>query len=780
MSEYRIIGKSIPRKEGWDKVTGRAKYIDDQNEAGTLHAKLVTSPNAHAYIEQIDISEARKIAGVQAIVTGLDFPQLVGSSIVDRPPLAFEKVRYFGEPVAIVIADTEAIARKAAFSVRVTYRELPVVHTPLQAYQPNAPLIHEKLGEYKIIEEARPEPGTNIANRTKIRKGNIQAGFAKSDVIVDEYFSFPQSLHAALETRCAEVEIRPSGEVIVYSTSQAPFEIREQLSEVFQIDESNIAVHVPLVGGAYGGKTHVQLEILAYLASRATGGRRVKLRCSREEDSATAPVHIGLQARVRLGCTQGGKLQAAELLYLFDGGAYGERAVVVSKAAGLDCTGPYAIEHVSCDSLCMYTNHPYATAFRGFGHCEYTFAVERTIDILAKRLNMCPLEFRLKNAIRPGDTTPTQVPVTRSNTGDAAQCLIKLKELIHWEEGERIPVSGRKVRAKGIAFAWKNSTTPQNAGAGAVLTFAKDGTVSINCGAVEIGQGTKTVLTQIAAEILQMKIDDIHIKMEVNTETAPKHWKTAASRTTYLVGNAVVAAAEEALRQLKERASELLGIPEEDLEVADKRVYKKSQKETGVDFSEIVHGYVAEDGTAIGPQVIGTGAYMLEGLTENDPETGKGRHGPEWGIIAQAVEVEFDMRDCTYELIRAVSVADAGKILNEKGAKGQVMGAMSMGLSFASREGHQYDEKSRILNTQFRSYKVTHYGQHPEYVVDFIEVPHDGSAFKSRALGEHGILGMPAALANSLSTAANTSLHHLPITPELIWKTRLQQEGASL
>jgi CO/xanthine dehydrogenase Mo-binding subunit len=780
MNEYDIIGKSVLRKEAMDKVNGRAKYIDDENEAGILHVKLLTSKYAHAYIEGIDTSKAWKVPGVRMIMTGKDYPYLIGSSIVDRPPLAFEKVRYFGEPIAIVIADSEAAARRAVLSVHVTYKEIPVVNSPLQAYQKSAPLVHERLGEYRVIAEAQPEPNTNIATRTKVRKGDMQKGFSESDIIVEEFFSFPQSDHAAMETRCAKAEIKPNGDILVSSTSQGPFEIRKQLSEAFDLDEGKIHVHVPLVGGAYGGKTPVQLEILAYLASKAVGGRRVKLRNSREMDFITSPVHIGLQAKVKLGCTKDGRLKAAELLFLFDGGAYADRAVVVSKAAGLDCTGPYSIENVWCDSLCMYTNHPYATAFRGFGHSEYTFVVERTVDIMAKKLEMCPLEFRLKNAIQPGDTTPTQVPVTRSNTGDAAECLRRLKKLIRWEEGQYIPISDRKVRAKGIAFAWKNSTTPPNAGAGAVVTFNEDGSVNINCGAVEIGTGTKTVLAQMAAEKMKMDVADVHIKMEVDTQVAPKHWKTAASRTTYLVGNAVLAATEDAIRQLKESAAVLLSYAVTDLDVAGKKVYVKESPHIYVDVSKIALGYVDQKGKVIGPEVVGRGVYVFEGITEPDKETGKGKQGPEWGIAAQAVEVEFDIRDYTYKLIRAVSVVDAGKVLNFKGAETQVIGAMSMGLSFATREAFIYDEKGRILNNQFRSYKVIHYGQQPEYAIEFVEIPHDGSPFGSRALGEHGILGMPAALANSLSVAANVSLHQLPVTPELIWRTKYKKENSLL
>ncbi|MBM6649360.1 xanthine dehydrogenase family protein molybdopterin-binding subunit [Bacillus sp. RIT 809] len=777
MKQYHIIGKSVKRKESADKVTGRAKYVNDEIEMGTLYAKLLTSVYAHAFIESIDIKKAKKIPGVHAVVTGADYPILVGSSIVDRPPLAYEKVRYFGEPIALVVADSEAIAKQAVTQIRVTYKKLPVVHAPLQAYLERDVLVHENVKQYELEEEVYPEAHTNIANRTKIRKGDIREGFLNSDVVAEETFSFRQSDHAAMETRCTKVEIKPDGEVIVHSTSQAPFEIKRLLSKAFQIDEGKIIVHVPLVGGAYGGKTAVQLEYLAYLASKAVGGRRVIIRNSREEDFITSPVHIGLQAKVKLGCTKNGKLQAAEILYLFDGGAYADRAVTISKAAGLDCTGPYSIKHVSCDSLCMYTTHPYATSFRGFGHAEYTFVIERMIDILANKVDMCPFEFRIKNAIELGDTTPTQVAVTKSNTGDIKACLQKLKSLVSWEEGNRIILPNGKIRAKGISCFWKNSTTPNNAGAGATLTFNSDGSININCGAVEIGQGTKTILTQMVAEKMNMSVKDVSVRMEVNTQIMPKHWKTAASRTTHLVGNAVVKATEDVRKQLLDTAANLLGTPAHELAIANKTVYVKTNPDIYVPFSKIVFGYVDSNGNVAGSQIIGRGTYVFEGITKIDYETGKGQQGPEWGVGAQAIEVEFDPQAYTYKLIKAVTVADAGRVLNRKGAETQIIGAMSMGLSFATRETFHYDSYGRVLNCQFRSYKMMHYGQQPKYIAEFVEVPHDQAAFGSRGLGEHGIIGMPAALANALSIAAIISLRQLPLTPELIWKVKQAKEN---
>ena len=412
-----------------DKVTGAAEYTGDYEMPGLLHASMVISPYAHAEIKNINTSEAWKIPGVRAILTGQQYPILIGSVILDRPPIALGKVRYNGEPVALVVADSEQYAKKAAALIKVKYIPLPVVNSPGEAIKSNAPLVHENLGKYKLLEEVYPEPGTNVANRTKIRKGDIKKGWIKSEVIVEASISFPQSDHAAMETRSAIAEIKPDGQVIIHSSTQAPFSIKKLISIYFNIEPGKITVKAPLVGGAFGGKTSVQLEILAYLASKSVGGKAVKMINTREEDLITSPVHIGLDAKVKLGCTKEGKITAAEITHLFDSGAYSDRGAIISRAAAVDCTGPYNIENVWCDSLCMYTNHPNAVAFRGFGHLELTFAIERAMDILADKLKMDPLELRLKNAIIPGDTTPTQTLLNHSNIGNLPECIKRLRKI---------------------------------------------------------------------------------------------------------------------------------------------------------------------------------------------------------------------------------------------------------------------------------------------------------------------------------------------------------------
>lgn len=767
-----VIGTSPYRKDAMEKVAGTAKYAADFTEPGLLHAKLLVSPHAHARIKSIDMSEALKHNGVRAILTGKDVPVRTGSHLEDRPLLAIDKVRYCGEPVAIVVADTEHEAKAATYLIKVDYDVMPPVNGLKQALQPETALVHEGMAQYKEVKPVYPVINTNFANWTKVRKGDIQEGWRLSEVTVEADFSFPQSDHAAMETRCSYAEISPSGEVSILSASQAPFNIKKLINRLFLVPMHNIKVQVPLVGGGFGGKAAVQLELLAYAASKAAGGRKVKLVNSREEDMGTSPVHIGLDASVKLGCTKTGKLTALQVTFLFDGGAYSDEAVDISKIAALDCTGPYKIDHVWCDSKCLYTNHAYATSFRGYAHSELTFPIERVMDMLAMKLQMDPIEFRMKNAIKPGDTTPSQTELTASNVGDLFQCLQRLKEIAQWEQRSGMEEIRDRVRAMGVACLWKTPISPTNASSGAVITFNQDGSINLQCGVVEIGQGTKTVLAQILAEKLNMSIDKVHVVMEVRTESNPEHWKTVASSSVYMAGNAVMRAAEDAIQQLRTIASIPLHCSPEDVEIGNDKAYIKANPKQWILIKDIAHGYRYRNGNTVGNQVIGRGSFVMKHLTHINPETGEGTPGPGWTIGAQIVEVEYDKKTCAYTITKAYSVIDAGKVLNPMAAKGQVMGAMSMGLSFASREEFRHDCNGGLMNNQFRSYKVLRYGENPEYIVDFVETPKADAPYGSRGLGEQGLIGMPAALANALSTAAGIPLNRLPLTPETIWKTK--------
>lgn len=767
-----IMKYATARKDAILKVTGQAKYTNDLTSSGMLYGRIVTSERAHAHIVSINIAKALKYPGVRAVITGKDFPHLTGSVIQDKPVIALDKVRYYGEPVAVVVADSEYEAEKAAGTINIEYMGLHVVNSPTEAYQNRSFLVHEGLEKYKLIGEAYPQPGTNIANLTKIRKGDMKKGWAESQVNIEAVLSFPQSDHTAMETRSSAVEISADGSVLIYSSSQSPFEIKRLVSLYFDIDPGKVTVKVPFVGGAFGGKTPVQLELIAYLASRAVGGRMVKITDTREEDMVTLPVHIGLEATVKLGAKNDGRITASEFTYLFDGGAYSDRAVVISRAAAVDCTGPYKIDNACCDSYCMYTNHPYATAFRGFGHMEITFVMERAIDMLAERLCMDPAELRLKNAISYGDTSPTRVVLNPGNSGNISECIKRLEKVMKEQEGEEPKLQGALVRAKGIGCFWKTSNTPSGAGGGVVLTFNPDGSMNLSCGAVEIGQDIKTTLAAILAEKMKMNIGRIYTVWETDTRTTPDHWKTAASLSTFVFSRAVLAAAEDVIRQLKKTASCVLRCSEREIEIGNEKAYISDDPDVFVCIKDIAFGFTYPNGNTVGSQVIGRGSYSLKHLTVLNPENGEGRPGPEWVVGAQAVEVEFDMNSFEYKIIRAYSVTDSGRIINELSARNQITGGMCMGLSFASREGFIFTDEGIVRNPVLRTYKTMRYGENPEYVVAFVETNDNSCTGSYRGLGEIGDIGMPGALANALSKAAGIQLCSLPLTPEQIWKAK--------
>ena len=764
------IGKAVPRVESRQKVTGFARYANDAQSADQLHGWLVTSPYAHARIVRIDCAKALEASGVHAVVTGADYPVLTGPVLADRPPLAVGKVRYFGEPLAVVVADTEQLAKRAAALIRAEFVALPTVQSPGEGLKPDAPLVHEELGSYEKIVDVYPVPGTNIGNFVKIRKGDMEAGWAASEVTIEDEFAFNSSDHAAMEPRCAIVEAMPDGTVDVQTSTQDPFIIKRLFQRFFGAEQSKVLVHTPLVGGAFGGKGSIHLEYIAYIASRACGGRPVKINNPRETDIVSAPCHVGLEAKVKLGATRDGKLTAAKITLLFDNGGYTDIGAIVSTSAAVDCTGPYRIDHVWCDALSVYTNHPYATAFRGFGHLESHFCVERAMDLLAAKLEMDPLELRRRNAILPGDTTPTQAPLDRSNLGDLPACIERLKPLIDWKGGGRVAVDGERVRATGIACIWKTSGSDIDTGSGAIVTFNHDGTMNLSVGAVELGQGNRTVMAQLLAERIRVPVDRVHVMLDIDTQVTPEHWKTVASSSTMMVGNAVLDAADDAVVQLKANAALVLKRPPEELDYGGGYVYVRSDPSAKLSYASLMSGYMYPDGSAVGEPVIGRGRNRVHGLTRLDPETGKGIPGEQWTVGAEAVTVEYNTRDCTYRMLQAVSVIDAGKVINAATARGQLTGGMSMGLSFATREAFLYNEDGIVLNPQLRYYKLIRYGETPEYVVDFVETPYQQGPYGARGISEHGTIGMPAALANALSVAAGVPLNRLPLTPEQIWR----------
>ena len=634
-----------------------------------------------------------------------------------------------------------------------------------------APLVHEYAGGYsKVLTDIYPETGTNVASRYRMCKGNMEEAWKRCKTIVEQRFFLPPSDHLAMEVRTARAEISSDGDVLITTSSQAPYAVRKQLAEAFSIPSGKIQARVPFVGGGFGGKAPVALEILAFLASRSVGGKAVRITIPREQDMATAPCRMGLEANIKVGADEKGLIQAADLNYWLDCGAYTDISPYMTKAIAMDCTGPYHIENLSCDAVCVYTNHTYATSFRGFSHETFTFCIERVLDTLARRCAMDPLEFRIRNAIHPGSLTPSQVECTASLTGDLTQCLNNIKVLSGWDGGNAARIKQNTVRAKGVACFWKTENPPTNAISGAFITFNPDGSVNLHTGIVEMGSNGQTHLAQMLAEKLQIDTDQVHVVIPVDTRTAPEHWKTVASMTEYMAGHAVVRAADDLLNQLRSNGAQAFGCGPDEIEVAHGRVFVKNSPERFIAFKDIVQGYKSPSGESIGEPALGRGGFMLKGLTQLDPQTGRGKTGPEWTLGAQVVEVEADIKTYTYRILNASTVIDVGKVINPESMRAMIAGGMAMGVSLSSREGYTYNENGIPRLPNLRTYKLLHIGQEPDYRVGFVETPEAPSPYGVRSFAEHGVIGIPAALGNALSAAFGKRLSTLPLTPETIWR----------
>ncbi len=772
-----VIGKDLFRKEAWQKVSGDAKYTDDFSSAGALHGCMAVSAHAHARILHIDTQAAFAVPGVKLILTGADCPPLSGPLLRDRPLLARDLVRYAGEPVALVVALDEAAAALAADKIHVEYQALPGVFDSHTAFEAGSPLVHDKLESYiHNTADIYPRPGSNISSYYPVRKGDINIGFGQSERTVSREFNLPPSGHIAMELRTACAQILRDGTVEIITASQSPFEVVRQISDCFGVPAGKINVRVPFVGGAFGGKAPVVLELLAYMASEKLGGKPVRLMVTRRQDMETLPCRLGFWAKLRLGADKNGIIQAAELTYLVDHGAYTDIGPYMARALAADCTGPYNVENLSCDSYSVYTNKTFVTSYRGFAHESATFCIERAMDALALECGLDPLEFRRLNAIRPGQLTPTQVKATASDIGSLENCIEGLKTLGGWGGNACERLDAHIVRAKGCACFWKSPNPPTDAVSGAVVTVNPDGSFNLTTGVVEMGNAGQSLLAQMFADRLGISIDQVHVNFTADTRLNPEHYKTVASFTPYIAGRAVMRAADDVLTQIRSNTALALNCSPENIEVDGGRAYLKSNPECYLLLEDVLSGYSSPESGSLGDPVIGRGGFMLKGLSTLDPQTGKGRSAPSWTVGAQSVEIELDTRDLSYRIINAYSVIDVGRALNPAEQQAMIRGGMAMGLSLASREAFHY-ENGVLTTPSLRTYKLLHFSERPKYHVSFVETPQEDAPYGARCMNEHGTIGMPAALGNALSAACGVSADMLPLTPEALWQAR---KGGSL
>ena len=771
---YKYIGKDITRVDAFEKVTGMTKYVADIETTGMLYAKFLRSPHAHARIVSIDTKRAERLPRVVAAITGQAFPYRMGLYVRDKMVLAKDKVRWAGEPIAAIAAETEEAAEAAVDLIDVKYAPLPAVFDVNEALKPDAPLVHEELGEYEHSPVYTPVPGTNIANIFKLRKGDTKSAFEKAVTIVENEFSMPQVSHAAMEPRACVAQYLQDGSTEVWTCAQSPFAVRYILSHALGIPLQKINVHVPHVGGGFGGKAGINFEPLAVLLSKFCGGRPVKLLLTREEEFTTAPLRQGFYGWLKTGVDKEGKIVAEQMKYIYDAGAYADYGVNIGRAAGYSCTGPYEVPNIHCDSMTVYTNHPYGTAYRGFGHLEFLWAIERQMDIIAKKIGLDAVEIRLRNALRPGSITATGEKL-REDSGRVDQCIREAAEKIGWGERSGIAENGQ-FQGIGIAALWKAPAMPPNAGSSAIIKFNEDGSASLAVGVTEIGQGTTTSLAQMAAEELGMSINKIKVVVERITDLTPYSWQTVASRNLFMEGRAVISAAQDAKNQIIEMASQALRVAKEELVLQNDMVFPVGEPEKGISLQQFAMGYTYPNGSAIGGPVIGRGSYVPRALTYLDPETGQGFPALDWTFGAQAVKVEVDAETGEVKVLKVTSAFDIGKTINPLLVRGQVYGGMLQSLGIGLMEGYAYNAEGAMLNSNFTDYKIARASDMPsEHIVTLIENPQSDGPFGARGIGELTMLSIPPAIANAISNATGVEIFNLPMPPERVWEAIRKQ-----
>lgn len=773
---HEYIGKKIPRKNGPEKVTGQAEYLNDIKLPGMLYARLKVSPVAHAKIIKIDISKALKLPGVKAILTGEDAHQRMGIYMVDRPILAYQKVRYYGEPIAAVAAVDTDTAEEAVSLIEFEYEELPVVQDVREAIKPGAVILHEDLGSYKWIPNVYfPEPGTNIANHFKVRKGDIEEGFKESEFILENEFDLPQVLHVPMETHGTIVRWGTNDRIKIWSSAQSPFAVRDLFSAALGVPMQNVDVTVPFVGGGFGGKSGIHFEPLIGLLSKKAKGKPVKYVASREEETATLPCRQGLAAKIKTGFNSDGKIIAEKIEYLWDGGAYADYGVNIGRASGYSGAGPYEIDNVNIDSYTIYTNHVFGTAYRGFGHAEFFWAIERQRELIAKKLGMDSYELRMKNFLKPGSRTITGELVTE-NTGRVDKCLEAVAKGIGWgtpktEEEKKKEIATGKYRGKGMAVLHKAPAMPTYCATSCVIFLNEDGSIRFNVAGIDYGQGTYTVFAQIIAEKLHMPVEKIYPIDETNTSSAPYDWQTVASRMVILGGNAVIEACDDMIEQLKETGGVVLRAAKADLEVGNGTVYVRQNPQYNVPFSKLAVGYVYPDGNAIGGPIIGRGKSIAQGMTNLDQETGQGLPAFDWTYGAHAIELEVDKNTGDIEILKVVSAFDVGQVMNELLLKGQVMGGIIQGIGTGVSEALVYNSKGQLLSRNFVDYKIPTMQDLPKEIeLHYIETPQLDGPFGARGCAEHPMISITPAMGNAIAQATGVEIFHLPFSADNIYR----------
>lgn len=729
------IGEAIPMLDALARVTGTLEYLVNLRMPNMLVGKVARATVPHARLLKVDASEAEKILGVRAVLTRADISKLYGTGINDQGVVATDRVRFIGEPVAVIAAEDRELAEEAAGRVDIAYEELPAVYGELDAVKSGAPILHEKFPD-------------NIFRHAKLRHGDIEKGFAQADEIFEDRFFSPAAQHASLEPHGTIAQWN-GDHLTLWSGTQAPFTVRRTLAGIFEIPEENIRIIVPPLGGGYGGKGGVRLEPMAAAIARKTQDRPVKIILSRAEEFTTITKHQATLV-LKTGVKRDGTFTARQVTIHWNGGAYADQSANLVASGMPRAVGPYRIPNVGVDSYGVYTNLPPSGAFRGAMSSQTTWAYESQIDMIARRMGFDPYEFRMRNVLRDGDEFATG---EKMHDVHFAECLesasSSLASLPRVEGKPSASHSWKPVRGVGYAVMMK-STIPTSKSQ-ARLELRDDGGLTLFTSTVEMGQGAHTAMAQIAAHAMGLPMGALRV-IGPDTALTPYDATTSASRSTNMMGNAIFNAAQKLKSEICNLAAPILETPPEELRVESGHVLSKSESIT---FSEILRRHSRTSVHALGEYETKFGL---------DPETGQGIATPHWHQGAGAVEVEVDVETGKVVLTRFSGASWAGRVVNPSLARLQNDGNVVFGLGPALMEEMVFDE-GQVYNPNLSDYPIPSLRDLPLGMATSALEQEGGEL---HGIGEMILPCVAPAIANAIENAIGVRITNLPITPERV------------
>ncbi|MFL7813457.1 MAG: xanthine dehydrogenase family protein molybdopterin-binding subunit [Anaerolineales bacterium] len=742
---FQTVGKNVIRKDAWEKATGKALYTADLPVDRLSYGAILRSPHHHARILEIDVKAAKDVPGVQAVITAEDIPgeKIFGPLVQDQPSLAREVVRHQGEPIVLVVANSRSAAEKACERIGVSYQELEAVFDPVEAAQPDAPQLH---------------PEGNVVTELHVGDGDIAAGFQQAEVIVEGTFNLPRIHPGYMEPETSLAVWEEDGTITVWVSSQHPFTDQAVIAAALDLPVDHVRVKSAVVGGAFGGKEDSSLSILAALGAWKIRGA-VKLVNNRRESFLAHPKRHPAQIYYKLGARKDGTLTALQAEAYLDTGAYASYGPAVAMISTETMTGSYRIPNVKVDSYVVYTNSPLSGAMRGFGSPQTHFAVESTLDILAEKIGLDPIEIREKNILRPGDQIYTKVVVNNSALS-LPECLQKGKGIM--DEFRAVETTPGKLSGVGIALA------AQSMGLGANvpddsshrLEWALDGSVLIHLGAPDLGQGLAAAAEQVTAEALGIAYEQVH-SLPLDTLETPNGNVTCASRMTYMAGNALLEASATLIQSLLTEAARLLDVPAEQLSYRNGMVVKPDGTEVpAVEFVS----RLAEESITLTAESTFSFPYPEETTPQHLPI---GMPHVLYCFGAQIVRVEVDPDLGTVDVTHLASIHDVGKVINRAGVEGQIEGGVATGLGYALYETMARKENAWV--DSFTEYLLPTAVDLPEnYRSIILEVPEASGPYGAKGIGEIPLVPTAPAVSNAVYDAVKVRIYDLPITPEKV------------